>query len=97
MVLANELCTRARKHYLTRRGIDDPYWRQEVRISVPFTDTKPDPDGWLNISNLTARVAGVSYSILSGIRTRANYGCTALAVSVRRWAGAHPRHPLRRA
>ena len=35
MVRANELCTRARNHYLTRRGIDDPGWRLEVRFGVP--------------------------------------------------------------
>jgi hypothetical protein len=69
MVLANELCDRVRNHYLTRQGIDDPYWRQEVRSSVPFTDRKPDPDGWLHISTLSDRIAG-DFSSPSHIRTR---------------------------
>jgi hypothetical protein len=63
-VLANELCARARTHYLSRRGIDDPGWRQEVRTSVPFTNHRPDADGWVHISNLSDRIEGVYFRIL---------------------------------
>jgi hypothetical protein len=64
MVLANELCGRARNHYLTRRGIDDPGWRHEVQYGVPHTDRQPGPDGWMHISNLSDRIDGMYYRIL---------------------------------
>jgi hypothetical protein len=64
MVLANELCDRARNHYLARHAINDPGWRLEVRCSVPFMDVKPDAEGWQHISNLSDRIEGVYYCIL---------------------------------
>jgi hypothetical protein len=61
MVLANEICTRAKATYLAEHP-DLP--RDWVRTSIPNRDVERRPDGWVHISNLTDDLQQVYWYIL---------------------------------
>ncbi len=62
-VRLQELCNRARDHYLEVHRITDPGWRHNVRTSIPRSH-RPDADGWVQISNLADRFQVQHFRIL---------------------------------